>query len=97
MDKTLTKANIVEAIYERTGTNRLDAREAVEKLLAIMKNAIKKDHDLLISGFGKFECYDKASRRGRNPQTRETIILPPRKVIVFRLSRKFRSELNPQK
>lgn len=97
MDKTLTKADIVEAIYERTGTNRLDAREAVEKLLALMKNAIKKDHDLLISGFGKFECYDKASRKGRNPQTCEAIILPPRKVIVFRLSRKFRAELNPRK
>lgn len=97
MDKTLTKASIVEAIYELTGTNRLDAKEAIEKLLAIMKNAIKKDHDLLISGFGKFECYDKASRKGRNPQTREAIILPPRKVIVFRLSRKFRAELNPQK
>lgn len=96
MDKTLTKADIVEAIYEETGTNRLDARVAVDKLLEIMKGAIKKDHALLISGFGKFECYEKASRKGRNPKTEETIILPPRKVIVFRLSRKFRSELNPK-
>lgn len=97
MNKTLTKAAIVEAIYEHAETNRLNAKEAVEKLLEIMKGAIKKDHDLLISGFGKFECYEKASRKGRNPQTREAIILPPRKVIVFRLSRKFRAELNPQK
>lgn len=94
MNKTLTKANIVEAIYEETGKNRLDAKNIVEQLLDIMKNAIKKDHALLISGFGKFECYEKASRRGRNPQTEETILLPPRKVIVFRLSRKFRAELN---
>ncbi len=94
MSKTLTKASIVEAIYERTGTNRLDAKGAVEKLLEIMKSAIKKDHDLLISGFGKFECYAKAARKGRNPQTEESITLPPRMVIVFRLSRKFRSELN---
>lgn len=95
MNKTLTKADIVEAIYEETGKNRLDAKNAVEKLLEIMKGAIKKDHALLISGFGKFECYDKAARKGRNPQTEESITLPPRKVIVFRLSRKFRSELNP--
>lgn len=94
MTKTLTKADIVEAIYEQTGRNRLDAKYAVEKLLEIMKEAIKKDHALLISGFGKFECYDKAERKGRNPQTEETIILPPRRVIVFRLSRKFRAELN---
>lgn len=94
MNKTLTKADIVEAIYEETGKNRLDAKNTVEKLLDIMKNAIKKDHALLISGFGKFECYAKAARKGRNPQTEEAITLPPRMVIVFRLSRKFRSELN---
>lgn len=94
MNRTLTKADIVEAIYEETGINRLDAKNNVEKLLEIMKMAIKKDHALLISGFGKFECYAKAARRGRNPQTEETITLPPRRVIVFRLSRKFRSELN---
>lgn len=96
MNKTLTKADIVEAIYEETGRNRLDAKNAVETLLDIMKSAIKKDRALLISGFGKFECYDKAPRKGRNPQTEETITLPSRRVIVFRLSRKFRSELNPK-
>lgn len=95
MKKTLTKADIVEAIYEETDKNRVDVKNVVEKLLEIMKTAIKKDRSLLISGFGKFECYDKSSRRGRNPQTDETITLPPRKVMVFRLSRKFRSELNP--
>lgn len=96
MNKTLTKADIVESIYEESGKNRLDAKLAVERLLEIMKGAIKKDHALLISGFGKFECYDKASRKGRNPQTEETITLPPRRVVVFRLSRKFRAELNPK-
>lgn len=94
MNKTLTKADIVEAIYEASNKNRLDVKNEVERLLDIMKNAIKNDHELLISGFGKFECYDKAERRGRNPQTEETIILPSRKVVVFRLSRKFRAELN---
>ena len=94
MKKTLTKADIVEAIYEETDKNRVDVKNVVEQLLEIMKTAIKKDRALLISGFGKFECYDKASRKGRNPQTDETITLPPRKVMVFRLSRKFRSELN---
>jgi integration host factor subunit alpha len=95
MKKTLTKADIVEAIYEETDKNRVDVKSVMEKLLEIMKNAIKKDKALLISGFGKFECYDKAARRGRNPKTETAIILPPRKVVVFRLSRKFRSELNP--
>ncbi len=54
----------------------------------------KARHALLLSGFGKFDAYEKESRKGRNPQTAETITLPQRKVVVFRLSRKFREELN---
>ena len=95
MRKTLTKADIVEAIYENSDKNRSDVKVVLENLLDIVRNAIKKENNMLFSGFGKFECYAKASRRGRNPQTEEAIVLPPRKVIVFRLSRKFRAELNP--
>ncbi|MDP3428866.1 MAG: HU family DNA-binding protein, partial [Desulfomicrobium sp.] len=36
------------------------------------------------------------ARKGRNPQTSESIILSERKVVVFRISRKLRAELNPQ-
>ncbi|MBF0480382.1 MAG: integration host factor subunit alpha [Desulfovibrionaceae bacterium] len=93
--KTLTKADIVDYIYEKTDKSRTEVKVMVESLLDIMKESIKKDHALLISGFGKFEAYDKKARKGRNPHTTETITLPPRKVVVFRLSRKFRAELNP--
>lgn len=95
MNKTLTKAEIIEAIYEKTDKNRADVRNVVESLLEIMKKAIKKDNALLLSGFGKFEAYDKNARKGRNPQTDQSITLDARKVVVFRLSRKFRAELNP--
>lgn len=94
--KTLTKADIVDRIYEKIDMNRAEIKAHVETLLDLMKHSIKKDHSLLISGFGKFEAYDKKARKGRNPQTSETITLTPRKVVVFRLSRKFRSELNDQ-
>ena len=94
MNKTLTKADIVETIYEKTNRNRLDVKNTVETLLDLMKQAIKEDRALLISGFGKFESYAKRERRGRNPQTNASITLSPRQVIVFRLSRKFRNALN---
>ena len=74
MNRALTKADIVEAIYEKTDRNRADVKNTVEILLGLMKQAIKKDDALLVSGFGKFEAYDKE--------------------VVFRLSRKFRAELN---
>lgn len=92
--KTLTKADIVEQIYEKSEHNRTEVKKFVETLLSLSKKAIKNDGELLISGLGKFECYSKNARKGRNPQTNETITLPPRNVVVFRLSRKFRAELN---
>ena len=94
--KTLTKADIVDNIYEQTNRNRIEVKEQVETLPPILKETIPKDHSLLISGFGKFEAYEKQARKGRNPQTNETITLPARKVVVFRISRKFRAEINPQ-
>ena len=93
--KTLTKADIVDYIYEQTEKNRAEVKILVDNLLDIMKQSIKKDNSLLVSGFGKFDAYDKRARKGRNPQTSDSIVLPPRKVVVFRLSRKFRAELNP--
>ncbi|MDR2488470.1 MAG: HU family DNA-binding protein [Desulfovibrio sp.] len=93
-EKTLTKADIVDIIYEKTEKNRHEVKKLVESLLRLSKDAVKKDHFLLISGLGKLEAYSKKARRGRNPQTNAAITLPPRKVVVFRLSRKLRTELN---
>lgn len=64
MNRALTKADIVEAIYEKTDRNRADVKNTVEILLSLMKQAIKKDDALLVSGFGKFEAYDKEARKG---------------------------------
>lgn len=93
-EKTLTKADIVDVIYEKVNRNRNEVKKLVESLLKISKQAIKKDDVLLVSGLGKFEAYKKKARKGRNPQTDATITLPARNVVVFRVSRKFRSELN---
>jgi len=92
--KTLTKADIVTAIYEKSDRTRADVKDVVEKLLRLMKHAMKKDNSLLISGFGKFEVYDKQARKGRNPMTGGSLTLPPRRVVVFRVSKKFRAALN---
>ncbi|MBC7355200.1 MAG: HU family DNA-binding protein [Desulfomicrobiaceae bacterium] len=93
---TLTKAEIIDAIYEKSRRHRAEIKGHVDTLIELMKEGIKKDGALLVSGFGKFDAYAKSPRRGRNPQTNEAIILPGRKVVVFRISRKLRAELNPQ-
>ena len=95
-EQNLTRATLVDSIYEQSNFNRTEAKEIVENLLDIMKTAIKKDNALLFSGFGKFEAYAKKARRGRNPKTCTDMTLPPRRVVVFRVSRKLRSDLNPK-
>jgi len=97
MFRTLTKADIVEALHKNSSRTLYESRHFVEKMLGVMRSGIAKDGELLISGFGKFEAYAKKPRNGRNPQTGERMVLPARRVLVFRLSRKFRSQLNGEK
>ena len=65
-----------------------------DEVASIRLRELYSRHGYLPYRMSKFESYDKASRRGRNPQTDEAITLPPRRVVVFRLSRKFRAEIN---
>jgi len=67
----------------------------VESILGLMRQATKKDHAMLMSGFGKFEAYAMNARLGRNPQNNQRVTFPARTVVAFRLSGKFRAEMNP--
>ncbi len=95
MDIVLTKTELIDAIYEKLSQkNKADIKNIVETLLSIMKSTIKTENTLLLSGFGKFEAYSKNMRTGRNPYTEQAMLLVARKVVVFRISKKFRLELN---
>jgi len=92
---TLTKADLVQQVYKtQDNLTKLQATEAVETLLSIMKNCLANGEDLLISGFGKFNVKEKKARRGRNPQTGQELILDARRVITFKPSGILRSRIN---
>ena len=91
---SLTKDKIANRLQTQLGLNRKESLELVEGLLDIMKDTLTQGEDLLISGFGKFSVRQKKERRGRNPQTRENLILRSRKVLVFRASGVLRKRLN---
>jgi integration host factor subunit alpha len=59
-----------------------------------MKTTLANGEDVLISGFGKFSVRNKRARRGRNPQTKERIILQERKVLVFKNSGILKDKIN---
>jgi integration host factor subunit alpha len=92
---TLTKADLVQQVYKtQENLTKLQATEAVETLLSIMKDCLANGEDLLISGFGKFNVKDKKARRGRNPQTGDELILDARRVITFKPSGILRTRIN---
>lgn len=90
----MTKADIVEALYEKVGFSKKEAADLVELVFDQLKSTLAKGEKIKISGFGNFVVREKRSRVGRNPQTGETIEISARRVLTFRPSQVLRAEVN---
>ena len=90
----MTKADIVEALYEKVGFSKKDAADLVELVFDQIKNTLAQGQKIKISGFGNFVVREKRSRIGRNPQTGQSIEISARRVLTFRPSQVLRSEVN---
>jgi len=90
----VTKEKIITEVFDNTDLSRKDARQAVEKLMDILKRTLAEEKDVLISGFGKFVVKRKRARRGRNPQTKASLELRARRVVVFKNSGILRKKIN---
>ncbi len=69
----MTKADIIESVYEKVGFSKKEAAEVVEMVFDTIKETLERGEKIRISGFGNFIVRDKKSRVGRNPQTGEEI------------------------
>ena len=90
----LTKDKLITHLQTQMGISKQESRQIVDRLLEIMKDTLVRDEELLISGFGKFSVRQKRERRGRNPQTKESLVLSARKVLVFKSSGVLRARIN---
>ena len=91
----MTKADIVESIYNRIGgISKKESADLVERLIAYMKDTFSSGENLKITGFGHFIVKDKKARKGINPQTKDQIILPKHRVLKFRVSQVLRNGIN---
>ena len=91
---TMTKADIVETIYERIGFSKKESADIVEMVFDTIKETLEKGEKIKISGFGNFVVRSKRPRIGRNPQTGEEIEISARRVLTFRPSQVLKSALN---
>lgn len=91
---TVTKADIVEKVYEKIGFSKKEASEFVELVFNSLKETLQNGEKVKISGFGNFIVRGKNERIGRNPQTGEQIKITARRVLTFRPSQVLKAMLN---
>ncbi len=91
---TVTKADIVENVYQKIGFSKKEASELVELCFDTLKDVLQNGDKVKISGFGNFVVRKKNERIGRNPQTGEQIKISARRVLTFRPSQVLKAMLN---
>ena len=92
----MTKADIFEKVQKYHGFTRKESAEMVEAVFAIMKSTLESGEDLKISGFGSFIVKQKADRRGRNPQTGESLTIEARRILTFKPSGVLKAQINKE-
>lgn len=90
----MTKADLVEIVYEKVGLSKKEAQDIVEAIFETIKSNLRTGEKIKISGFGNFVLRDKRPRKGRNPQTGDDIQISARRVLTFRPSQILKAYIN---
>ncbi|MBI3182254.1 MAG: integration host factor subunit alpha [Myxococcales bacterium] len=90
----MTKADIIEGVYEKVGFSKKESAEIVELVFDTLKETLERGDRIKISGFGNFQVRNKKARVGRNPQTGKEIEISARRVLTFRPSQVLKAALN---
>lgn len=80
----MNKTELVNAIAEKAGLTKVDAKNALEACLETIGNALANDDKVALIGFGTFAVTEKGARTGINPRTKEKIEIAARKTIKFK-------------
>ncbi|KUO56913.1 MAG: integration host factor subunit alpha [Alphaproteobacteria bacterium BRH_c36] len=92
--KTLTRADLAEAVVRQVGLPRNESQELVELVLKEISNCLASGEPVKLSSFGSFGIREKGERVGRNPKTGKEVPITPRKVLVFRPSNIMKDRIN---
>lgn len=86
----MNKTEFINAISEKAGLSKVDAKKAVDAFIETVSNELKAGGKVSLLGFGSFSVSEKAARKGVNPKTKQPIDIPARKAVKFKCG----SELN---
>ena len=91
--KTLTRADLAEAVYRKVGLSRTESAALVESVLDEICEAIVRGETVKLSSFATFHVRSKNERVGRNPKTGEEVPILPRRVMTFKASNVLKSRI----
>jgi integration host factor subunit alpha len=92
--KTLTRADLAEALVENVGLPRNESQDMVELILKEISDSLAKGEQVKLSSFGSFGIRSKGERIGRNPKTGQEVPITPRRVLVFKPSNIMKDTIN---
>jgi len=92
--KTLTRADLAEAVFQKVGLPRNESAEIVELVLREIVASLERGDTVKLSSFGSFGIRDKGERVGRNPKTGQEVPITPRRVLVFRARNIIKQRIN---
>ncbi|MBU1174481.1 MAG: integration host factor subunit alpha [Alphaproteobacteria bacterium] len=93
-NRTVTRADLAEAVYQSVGLSRTESAELVERVLDLICDALVEGDNVKLSSFGSFQVRAKNERIGRNPKTGEEVPIFPRQVLVFKPSNVLKTKIN---
>ena len=92
--KTVTRADLSEAVYQQVGLSRAESAALVETVLGEICNCLSSGETVKLSSFGSFVVRSKGKRIGRNPKTGVEVEIEPRQVMVFKPSNVLKARIN---
>jgi DNA-binding protein HU-beta len=83
----MTKSQMIASLAEATGLSKKETVSFMDKLAEFVYKEVKKNGECIVPGFGKLVKAHRKAREGRNPATGETIKIPAKTVVKFRLAK----------
>lgn len=80
----MNKTELINAIAEKAGLTKVDAKNALDATTAAIANALAANDKITLIGFGTFSVAEKSARTGINPRTKEKIEIAARKQVKFK-------------
>ena len=90
----MNQAELIDALAEQTDLSRATAGKALAALIGVVTEALKRGDEVRIAGFGTFGVAERGERRGRNPQTGETITIAASRGAKFTAAKAVKDTLN---